>query len=234
MRGLPHRSAWLFALALSSAAIADSITLRPKVEVPADVTKIRLRDVATLDGAEATRFADLVVAPAPSGGRPRIVNPHEVRSRLDAAGIRWDLVDFNGGRVFVQFEASDQAKTEVPQAVRSGTGPEPKQPAAALPPTEATPVANPAPVAEPVPPAVVTPPPPPAPAVAVIQANDRVTVSRELGSIAIPLTAVAIEAGSPGQAIRLQYVDRRGRRDPRTFTAVVTGAGTAMISDTTP
>lgn len=232
MQGLPLRSAGLLAFAFLSAAAADSITLRPKVEVPADVKEVRLRDVATLDGGEATRFADLVVAPAPTGGRPRIVNPHDVRSRLDAAGIRWDLVDFNGGRVFVQFESADRAKNEVPQAVRAGSGPEPRQTAMPAPPTVATPVASPAPVAEPVPPAVVTPPPPPAPAMTVIQANDRVTVSRELGSIAIPLTAVAVEAGAPGQAIRLQFVDRRGRRDPRTFTALVTGAGTAVISDT--
>lgn len=229
---LPLRSAGLLAFSLLSSAAADSITLRPKVEVPADVKEVRLRDVATLDGTEATRFADLVVAPAPTGGRPRIVNPHDVRSRLDAAGIRWDLVDFNGGRVFVQFESADRAKSEVPQAVRAGNGPAPKQPTVVVPPTEATPVANPAPVAEPVVPAVVAPPPQPAPAAMVIQANDRVTVSRELGSIAIPLSAVALEAGSPGQAIRLQFVDRRGRRDPRTFSAVVTAAGAAVISDT--
>jgi hypothetical protein len=54
-------------------------------------------------------------------------------------------------------------------------------------------------------------------------------VSRELGSIAIPLTAVALEAGTPGQTIRLQFVDRRGRRDPRAFTAVVTGPGAATV-----
>jgi len=230
MREIRHPSAWAFALAPSASAAADSITLRPKVEIPADVTDVRLRDVATLDGTEATRFADLVVAPAPTGGRPRIVNPHDVRSRLDAAGIRWDLVDFNGGRVFVQFEAADRAKADSPQAPRAGHGPEPKQPAAVVPPVETPAVTNPAPAAEPVVPAVVAPPPQPAPAAMVIQANDRVTVSRELGSIAIPLTAVALEAGSPGQTIRLQFVDRRGRRDPRTFTAVVTAAGTAVVS----
>lgn len=224
MRDLLHRSGWVFAFALSSAAAADSITLRPKVEIPADVKEVRLRDVATLDGGEATRFADVVVAPAPSSGRPRIVNPHDVRSRLDAAGIRWDLVDFNGGRVFVQFESPDPAKGEVPQAVKAGSGPEPKQPEVVVPPA-----ATPTPVAEPVVPAAVAAPPQPAPVVTVIAANDRVTVSRELGSIAIPLTAVALEAGAPGQTIRLQYVDRRGRRDPRTFTAVVTAAGAATV-----
>jgi hypothetical protein len=223
MRGFRHRSAWVFAIALSSATAGDSITLRPKVEVPADLKEVRLRDVATLDGTEATRFADLVVAPAPSGERPRIVNPHEIKSRLDAAGIRWDLVDFNGGRVFVQFESAERAKGGKPQAVGAAKAPETTPPATVVPPAVAPPAATPIPTPTP------TPAAEPIPAGVAIQANDRVQVSRELGSIAIPLTAVALEAGTPGQTIRLQFVDRRGRRDPRAFTAVVTGPGAATV-----
>ena len=117
MRIFRHRSALVVAFVLSSTAVGDSITLRPKVEIPPGVTEVRLRDVATLDGPEAIRHADLVVAPAPSGSRPRIVSPHDVKSRLDAAGIRWDLVDFNGGRVFVELESGERAKGGKPQAV---------------------------------------------------------------------------------------------------------------------
>jgi hypothetical protein len=221
----------MFAFALASATAGDSITLRPKVEVPADLKEVRLRDVATLDGTEATRFADLVVAPAPSGERPRIVSPHDIKSRLDAAGIRWDLVDFNGGRVFVQFESADRAKGGKPQAVGAAKAPETTPAATVVPPAVAPPTATPAPAPAPTP--APTPAPAPAaepmPAVVAIQANDRVTVSRELGAIAIPLTAVALEAGTTGQTIRLQFVDRRGRRDPRAFTAVVTGPGAATV-----
>lgn len=221
----------MFAFALASATAGDSITLRPKVEVPADLKEVRLRDVATLDGTEATRFADLVVAPAPSGERPRIVNPHDIKSRLDAAGIRWDLVDFNGGRVFVQFESAERAKGGKPQAVGAAKAPETTPPATVVPPAVALPAATPIPAPAPAPTPAPTPTPAaePMPAAVAIQANDRVQVSRELGAIAIPLTAVALEAGTPGQTIRLQFVDRRGRRDPRAFTAVVTGPGAATV-----
>jgi hypothetical protein len=210
-------------------ALADSITLRPSAEVPPDIAEVRLRDVATLDGPEAVRFADVVVAPPPTGGRHRIVNPHDVRSRLDAAGIRWDLVDFNGGRVLVRFASPDRDAKATPQAVRAGDGSPPSSPPLPVKQTAASPsapVPEPVVVATPSPAAPQAPAPSPAP---VIQPDDRVTVSRELGSIAIPLTAVALEAGAPGGTIRLQFIDRRGRRDARTFTATVTGPGTATV-----
>ncbi len=213
----------------SPAAFGDSITLRPNAEVPPGIAEVRLRDVATLDGPEAARFADLVVASAPSGGRNRIVNPHDVRSRLDAAGIRWDLVDFNGGRVLVRIASPDRETTATPQAVRAGDGPPSSLPHLPVKHATATPSA---PVSEPVTVSTLSPTAPQAPAPSpapVIQPDDRVTVSRELGSIAIPLTAVALEAGMPGGTIRLQFIDRRGRRDARTFTATVTGPGTATV-----
>ena len=230
MRRFPVRSTWVSCLALASGAVGDSITLRPQAEIPPGVAEVRLRDVATLDGPEAIRFADIIIAPAPSGGRPRLVNPHEIKSRLDAAGIRWDLVDFNGGRVFVQFESADRAKGGTPQAVGAAKAAATTTPAPVVPSTLTPPAATPTPVAEPEPAPVALPAPPqPTANVAAIQANDRVQVSRELGSIAIPLTAVALEPGAPGQVIRLQFVDRRGRRDPRTFTATVTGPGAATV-----
>jgi flagella basal body P-ring formation protein FlgA len=62
-----------------------------------------------------------------------------------------------------------------------------------------------------------------------IRRNQVVSVRRELDLVAIELQAIALEDGSVGDVIRLQIVDRRSRRDHRTFQAVVVGPGQAVI-----
>jgi flagella basal body P-ring formation protein FlgA len=64
-----------------------------------------------------------------------------------------------------------------------------------------------------------------------IKKNDKVIVRRELGSIAIEMNAIAEEDGTNGQVIRFRAVDRKDRRDRRTFSAEVCGPGLAIIKD---
>lgn len=62
-----------------------------------------------------------------------------------------------------------------------------------------------------------------------VRRNQVVSVRRELDLVAIELQAVALEDGGLGDVIRLQIVDRRNRRDRRTFEAVVVGPGQAVV-----
>jgi len=66
-----------------------------------------------------------------------------------------------------------------------------------------------------------------------IKKNDKVTVRREIGLVAIELVAVAVDDGAIGDVIHLRAVDRKNRKDSRTFTAKVTGPGRAVISEGT-
>ncbi len=67
-----------------------------------------------------------------------------------------------------------------------------------------------------------------------IRKNDKVVIRRELGTIAIELTAIAEEDGAVGQTIRFRAIDRKDRRDRRTFMAEVCGPGQAVIRDGAP
>jgi flagella basal body P-ring formation protein FlgA len=67
-----------------------------------------------------------------------------------------------------------------------------------------------------------------------IRRNEKVTIRRELGTMAVEISAIAEEDGAFGETIRFRAVDRKDRRDQRTFTAEVTGPGRAVIRDAVP
>jgi flagella basal body P-ring formation protein FlgA len=67
-----------------------------------------------------------------------------------------------------------------------------------------------------------------------IRRNEKVTIRRELGTMAVEISAIAEEDGALGETIRFRAVDRKDRRDQRTFTAEVTGPGRAVIRDAVP
>ena len=64
-----------------------------------------------------------------------------------------------------------------------------------------------------------------------IKRNDKVTIRRELGTVAIELVAIAEEDGAVGDLIRFRAVDRKDRRDQRVFFAEVLGSGRAVIRE---
>jgi flagella basal body P-ring formation protein FlgA len=86
---------------IAGAAAADSITLKRSVRRVGIDQPVRLRDIATIDGPHASRFASLEIAPAaslPADGVATI-DVADVRTALDAAGVSWGEVDLSGGRV---------------------------------------------------------------------------------------------------------------------------------------
>jgi flagella basal body P-ring formation protein FlgA len=64
-----------------------------------------------------------------------------------------------------------------------------------------------------------------------IKKNDRVVVRREVGLVAIEIPAVAVSDGAVGDVIELRVIDRKDRKAPRTFSAVVVGPGRAEVRE---
>lgn len=64
-----------------------------------------------------------------------------------------------------------------------------------------------------------------------VHRNDKVTIRRELAGAAIELTAIADEDGAVGELIRFRAVDRKDRRDTRTFLAEIVGHGRAVMRE---
>lgn len=64
-----------------------------------------------------------------------------------------------------------------------------------------------------------------------VKKNDRVLVRREVGLVAIEISAVAVSEGAIGDRIELRAIDRKDRRSQRTFTATVVGPGRAELKD---
>ncbi|MCA9291505.1 MAG: flagellar basal body P-ring formation protein FlgA [Phycisphaerales bacterium] len=87
--------------AVVAPAGADDIRLRAAVRVDADRTDIRLRDVAELDGDAAAALGDVVVATL-TQPEPLVVPVGAVRTRLEAAGAHWGLVNLSGAKVIIR------------------------------------------------------------------------------------------------------------------------------------
>jgi hypothetical protein len=114
-----HTSARLaIALALGAGATAagDTITLRSSVRLPGGLDAVVLADVAVIEGPEAQRHADLVIAEKIPEGAWEI-EVRDVRNRLTDAGAHWGRLNLNGRKVVVR-------------SPRSGTSPAPKAMAA--------------------------------------------------------------------------------------------------------
>ena len=91
----------LFLLAVHT-TLADSITLRGSVRMPADGTALTLSDVAVLEGDEALRFADLEVQPAHELIEAIELDVHTIQRQLDDEGANWANVALSGGMVVVR------------------------------------------------------------------------------------------------------------------------------------
>ena len=82
--------------------LADEITLKGSVRVPAGVTEIRLGDIADLSGSEAKACSDTVIAPLLDRTAALELSVNDVRAALTAAGVHWGKVHLNGGTVIVR------------------------------------------------------------------------------------------------------------------------------------
>jgi len=118
----------LAALAVTSVAVADSIVLRANVKLEGDATHVRLRDVAYLDGENATGLGDTIIAEL-GGASSLALTLDEVRSKLSLQGAKVALLDFSGKAVTVQ-----SAHTDRPAAMRGMAVETPELPSIAPPP----------------------------------------------------------------------------------------------------
>ncbi len=101
--------ATLAVLGLSASCAADSITLRTTVRLAPDITSIMLRDVAYLDGDEATRLGTLVLGDL--ADRPSLeMSLEEIRGKLAAQGVKVALIDWTGNRVVVRNAHADRPR----------------------------------------------------------------------------------------------------------------------------
>lgn len=99
--------------ALSPTARADAVHLKTSVRLPPGADVVHLRDVAELEGADAERFADLVVAPVERPDTTNEIPLQVIREALDAAGVHWGRVNLAGNRVVVR--CSGRARAEAPR-----------------------------------------------------------------------------------------------------------------------
>ncbi len=90
------------AAAIPTAARADSIVLQRSVRLRHDDARITLADIARLEGDEAQRLADVVIAERDGAGALMHLSLDDVRAALDAAGAHWGKVHLNGGEVVVR------------------------------------------------------------------------------------------------------------------------------------
>ena len=103
--------------AIAASADADSITLKRSVELNAG-EPVTLRAIADLDGAHATRHADLVLADRPSDlpktkagdSFVHAIDTAFVRAQLgDEAGVNWAFLSIRGGTLTVRTETPSLA-----------------------------------------------------------------------------------------------------------------------------
>lgn len=92
----------LLALTFTTAATANSITLRTAVRLTDDSGEIHLRDIAELHGEEAEQYADVKIAVVTDPELVMELHVRQVRRALDAESIHWGRVNLNGSRVLVR------------------------------------------------------------------------------------------------------------------------------------
>ncbi|MCP3905584.1 MAG: flagellar basal body P-ring formation protein FlgA [Planctomycetes bacterium] len=95
-------TAVLLAATCTAVATADAVRLKSSVRLPARADAVRLSLVADLEGEEARRFADLVVAEIDDPSQPLEIPIAEVRRRLHEAGAHRGRVNISGRSVIVR------------------------------------------------------------------------------------------------------------------------------------
>ncbi|MHC5113074.1 MAG: flagellar basal body P-ring formation chaperone FlgA [Planctomycetota bacterium] len=110
-------AALLLAAACGATAAADTVRLKSSVRLPDRARAVHLSHVAVLEGDEAQRFADLVVAEITDDGQPMEIPISEVRRRLHEAGAHRGRLNISGRSVIVRPRAGNGAAA--PDAMKS-------------------------------------------------------------------------------------------------------------------
>jgi len=122
-------------LMTASSVAAGTITLRNAVRLPANAQQVRLADIAVLEGTDAERFADLVIAELNDPTAAVEITVRQVRMHLDDAGVHWGRTSLNGRSVTVRPRRTGETApplameaVAVKGASTSRATPTPKQP----------------------------------------------------------------------------------------------------------
>lgn len=95
-------AATLLSVTTTMAVQADTIVLRASARAPQDRKTITLGDIATLDGTEAAKHAELVVATLDDPAAIVTLRLADIRAALEAAEINWAKVNLNGRDVLIR------------------------------------------------------------------------------------------------------------------------------------
>jgi len=114
---LNHLATVLLAATCVAPAAADSVRLKSSVRLKDRARVVHLSNVAELEGEEAQRFADLVVAEVGDTGKPIEISINEVRRRLHEAGAHRGRLNVSGRAVIVRPHAGNGAAA--PDAMQS-------------------------------------------------------------------------------------------------------------------
>jgi flagella basal body P-ring formation protein FlgA len=93
-------------MVLAAAAPADSIRMKNTACLAANAPAITISDVAELDGADAQRFGDVVIAAVDRKDDLLQVTVDQVRAALNEAGVHWGRVDLNGWKTTVRITSA--------------------------------------------------------------------------------------------------------------------------------
>ncbi|MFG0273604.1 MAG: flagella basal body P-ring formation protein FlgA, partial [Phycisphaerales bacterium] len=126
-RAIRLLAAALVALALAFTASADQVRLRASASVAPG--PVRLADIATLDGPEAERLAEVTIEPdARSAGAERRVfeiQLAQVRAALDREDVHWGRVALSGASCIVRIVGDAPQPASEPETDAPERSPEP-------------------------------------------------------------------------------------------------------------
>ncbi len=109
--------------ALAAGARADSIRLKSAVRLSPGIVSIRLADIAELEGPQANRWAETIVAQRTAPQIVKEINAAEVRAALSSAGVDWGLVSLAGEECIIRPVSTTAGVAANEGAAREGTGP---------------------------------------------------------------------------------------------------------------
>ena len=115
-------AAGAIAAALAAGARGDTIRLKSAVRLSPGIVSIRLADIAELEGAQANRWAETIVAQRPAPHVVKEIDASDVRAALSSAGLDWGLVSLTGEECIIRPASATASVTASESAQREGTG----------------------------------------------------------------------------------------------------------------
>ncbi len=99
---LSSRLIILLTILFTSVATADTITLHPAVRLKGSDSVVRLTDIATLEGEQAARFADLIITDQLDTEKLTEIPVRLVRDVLTDAGAHWGHIHLRGRTTIIR------------------------------------------------------------------------------------------------------------------------------------